>query len=457
MAVNFCANASNNPCLIKVFNHYVPLYPQEVSNFNNDVHSLAKARKKEQRLRKRCELTFTDPKKGPQARYNYLSSLACLQAQMVEANKRRPIKDRLSISQILEASKLCKAMVELNEPVVVKNIPKLTGVGHRTINDFGPVARGAQRMAVELLQMAYSPAPFQFNHLGVHAAVEETLRLITKEDYAYVTELDIRDHYPSFSKDALVDWLPLPKSAVMQIVAASSAQWVIHPSKISSGYNTNIIHPHPLGIPQGSPASSVVAEFSISKLKMIKVANTALINYADNFFLLGKDKISLAYALEALRLGIAKLPGGNFTTHPQKSEPNLIRPVTQPFRMLGCHVVKTSDGVDVFPTETNLERLEGRLKIGLQSTEAMLIEAEKTADKNLRLSAVQDYLRLRSYFCAWVNAFSMCQELDVIVADILYTLNELANTFNIGTIELEAAKDASTHCHYYPNSGVAAY
>ncbi|WP_170382438.1 hypothetical protein [Ruegeria atlantica] len=457
MTVNFCSKASNTPGLIKVFEHYAPLYPQEACTFNNDAQVLAKARQKEQKMRKRCELTFTDPKKGPQARYNYLSSLACLQAKMVEANKRRPIKDRLSISQILETSKLYKVMIELNEPVAVKDIPKASGCGYRTIYDFGPVARGAQLLAVELIRMAYSPAPFQFNHLGVHATIEETLRLITEEDYAYVTELDIKDHYPSFSTEALVDWLPLPKSAIMQIIAASSAQWVIHPSKISSGYNTNIIHPHPLGIPPGSAASSVVAEFSISKLKMIKVANTALINYADNFFLLGKDKISLAYALEALRLGIAKLPGGKFTTHPQKSEPNLIRPVTQPFRMLGCHIVKTSDGVDVFPTETNLERLEGRLKIGLQSTEAMLIEAEKTADKNLRLSAVQDYLRLRSYFCAWVKAFSMCQELGVIVADIHYTLNELANTFNIGTIELEAAKDASTQCHYYPNSGVAAY
>ncbi len=435
---------------ISRLNQYVPLYPGEETSLDADVLVLKKAQKKEAKLRARCELAFTDPVKGPKARYNYLSSLACLRAKMWEANGRRLYRQRLSPRQIIEASMAYKVLLELGEPVGVHQIPKSSGDGWRTIYNFGPVARGAQRMVAALLQLAYKPAPFQFIRQGVHAAIQEALRLITEEEYTHVAEIDITGHYPSFGANALIEALPVPKQAALQIVLAASAKWEMNnPSLFKCN---QYIHPAPSGIPPGSAASTAVAEWSVSQLNLASIHDAKLVVYADNFFLFGKNTAALKSALEALRSAIAALPGGVFYTHPSPDAADTVRTVASGFFMLGCEIVRTSEGVDVSPTETSLQALEGRFELDVQAVEAYLYHADKYKDHQARFEGVQAYLTVLSYVRSWTAAHSMCKDIQFFSEDMECRLAMIANAYGLTETELHEAKDSSTEANYYPSS-----
>ena len=82
---------------IKCFKHYTPLHADEALEFGKAVQELAKARKVERKLRSKSVLKFISPAKHKKAACTYLSSLPCLQANMVEANARRPYADRISL------------------------------------------------------------------------------------------------------------------------------------------------------------------------------------------------------------------------------------------------------------------------------------------------------------------------------------------------------------------------
>lgn len=346
------ASSNSKPVLIKRFGHLVLLYPGEAEHLPKDVHALAKAVKHKAKQWKKIELECKSSTALKKAAFSYLNSLRCRQAAMLEVNKRLTISQRLSLHQIIEKSKEFQVLSKLDEAVQVSLKLKSSGA-YRPICNFGPVARAAQRMVLKLLRATTTLAPFQFTRLGVHKAIEEALRLITEEGYHEIAEIDIKDHYPSFEVDSLVAALPqLPASAVKQIVAAASAKYEGPHKALSLLFSNHLFHQAPSGIPQGSAASAAIAEWSVSKLKMVKVKDIAIVNFADNFFVLAKNAADLTSAVEALRSAIAGLPGGAFKTE-VKQETTAV----SGFRMLGCWIRLAPDGVDVFPTETNLERL----------------------------------------------------------------------------------------------------
>lgn len=436
--------------LVKAFNQVFPVYEDEDGTVGADIQELAQARKKAEDLLLKCKLHADHPVKGPAARWNYLSSLAVLRKGMLEANGRRRLRSRLSMRQILDQSLKYKVCQELNEPVHVYMVPKSSGVGWRLIQDFGPVARGAQRMVVHLLKMIYTPADFQFTTSGVEKAIRRALKLITEEGYIYAAELDIRSHYPSFQTEALIKDLPLPKTAIRQIVVGASATWETHSHLHSS--LTHLMQTTPHGIPQGSAASSVVAEWSISQLKWIEDQECALINYADNFFLFAKDAEKLKLALEVLRSAIAELPGGVFTTKPDQGAPGVIKNVSGGFQMLGCIIVLNGDAPIVEPTDAAHEELMGRFRLDQKIIDAWLMTAEKEKDSVARLEGVQAFLRLWSFARSWVAAHAVCTDIEMIEEDLNYSLAQLMLNYSIDEAELTDAADASTNDFYYASS-----
>ncbi|WP_291337054.1 reverse transcriptase domain-containing protein [Albidovulum sp.] len=433
------------PVLIKRFGHLVPLYPGEAEHLENDVHALAKADKHEAKQWKKIELACNSPTALKKAAYLYLTSLRCRQAAMLEVNKRLPIARRLSLHQIIEKSNAFDVLTKLDEAVQVSLVPKSSGTGYRPICNFGPVARGAQRMVLKLVRATTTPAPFQFTRLGVRKAIEEALRLITEEGLHHVAELDIKDHYPSFNAAKLVDTLPLPKAVVMQIVMAASAKYEGPHKALSLLFLNHVFHQTPPGIPQGSAASSAIAEWSVSKLKMVKIKGIAIVNFADNFFLFAKSEAALTFALKALRSAIAGLPGGSFKTEVKQEATAASR-----FRMLGCWIKFTPAGLDVWPTETNLEALRCQFALDLQTAEALLSSAAKEPSGSWRLEGVQAYLRLRSRIASWAAAYAFCADAEVVRDDLMWALDYLAHRFGITDAEAKAAKDPSVEVGYTP-------
>ncbi len=441
------SNTKKNCHLMKCFNHYVPLYPGEVSSWNSDVAALAKARKHAKQQEKKSELACTDPAAFKKAAFVYLSSLRCLQAAMIEAQKAQLIRHRLSLHQIIEASKQYKVLVHLDEAVRVSLELKSSGDGFRTIYNFGQVARGAQHMMLELLRIWAPPAAFQYTRLGVHKAISEALRLIKEDGYEYFVEEDIKSHYPSLDGKKLVEVLPLPKAAVMEIGLAVSATLVGGPS-CPFPYHSNIFDQTLSGIPQGSAASSAIAEWSVSKLNLIMGKNVALINYADNFFLFAKSEAALAFALEALRSAIAGLPGGSFS-----SKTKQIATVDQGFFMLGCKIMRTGGEILVEPTETNLQRLLGYFRINRQCVDALLTSAKMPNGFSYRLEGIQEYSRLRNYVNSWTAAYAHCIDTPLIKNDLLWQLDEIRADYAITDKELKMANDPWLEVAYMADSG----
>lgn len=305
-------------------------------------------------------------------------------------------------------------------------------------------------MVLTLLREAYTPAPFQFTRQGVQPAIKEALRLITEEGYAHVAELDIKSQFPSFEADKLLKTLPLPKGAIKEIILAQSAIW--KPHGVLSYEIDSLLHQTQLGIPQGSAASAVVAEWSVSHLDF-KAKNVALINYADNFFLFAKDAATLTHVLEVLRLAIAGLPGGSFIAHPPAGDPTSMGTVQVGFRMLGCWIGKSGDTVLVEPTETSQQELSDRFHSEAGNVIALLAKSEKAIGPAQRIEGVQAYLRLRSYVRSWLAAHACCTDIPDYLEDQAYQLNELENAFNITTIEMKAYWDRSVETQYHPKSG----
>lgn len=295
---------------VKCFRHYVPVYPGEEEHLEKDIQTLEKARKFRKKLLKKSELAFTADKQAKKAARHYLRSIRCLQANMIKANARRPLKDRLSLHQIIEQSEKSDMLKNLNEPATIFSIPKPDG-GSRQICDFGPVARGAQRMVLKLLRAAYKPVACQFARLSVKDAIQTALKAITEEDLHHVAEIDIKGHFPSFTAGDLIKALPLPKAAVEQIIMAENATWT--GPFVPTGL-LPVFPQSPTGIPQGSAASSEVAIWSVSHLKVpITVNSSVIVNYADNFFVFANSKFALDATCNLLRSAIAGLPGGGLS------------------------------------------------------------------------------------------------------------------------------------------------
>lgn len=423
------------------FGHYVPLYTSEVATFNDDALLLSKARKQEKKQYKACALGCNDPVKFKKCAKTYLSSRRCLMWAMVQVNKKRPLRERLSLSQIIQFSKQYNVLIKLDEDVTVFKQPKSSGIGYRTIHDFGPVARGAQKMVQKLLRLTYIQKPFQYPQQGVSARIEDALKLITEKGYEHVGEIDIKAHYPSFEVDKLESHLPLPKEAVRCIIGAESANRVY-----PSGYP---IHQHIFdktcsGIPQGSAASSEVASESVAYLKMINFKDVILINYADNFFLFAKNSKNLEFALKALSSGVSKLPGGSFLGVVKNCGT-----VSDGFRMLGCKIYRDGDKVLAEPTERNLQHLLGTFELEHQRASAKLKSSAQEQSTDLRLEGIQEFVTLKNFVKSWTKTYTCCGDMITeIHDDRMYFLDELRRIFKITKEEIKEANKQAANLHF---------
>lgn len=129
--------------------------------------------------------------------------------QKLPAKKRRPLEECLSVAQSLDLSK------PLKEPVQVR-LKKKTN-GYRIIHNHGLKHRTAQDLVKRVMDVVFVPRPFQFTHLGIHAAIKRTKALINI-GYIHAAHLDIKDYFGSFEPEKLLPELPLPKEVVEHAV-----------------------------------------------------------------------------------------------------------------------------------------------------------------------------------------------------------------------------------------------
>ncbi len=401
------------------------------------VVKLGQAIKREKTLFAECDAAFTcGPEKFKKAAKTFLADKRCLLVALFEDNARRPLEDRRSIKQLITLSHKYQTLKDLREPARVWQQPKASGNGKRVICSFGPVARAAQQMVKKLLRLTYEPQDFQFAQLTFAEKVQSAMTAINKKGYTQVKEIDIKDFFPSFTEEALVDALPLPKEATRQIVLAKSASWGLHPLYAKHGYISS-----PPGIPQGSASSAAVADWCIANMPLEKLIGSVVVNHADNFFALAASSDDAVDVSKALSSGIAGLPGGDFLGKTEQAVE-----VKDGFRMLGCWVFLSKTGELVAePTEASYNELRKRAGRQQQRVYGRLKAAAGSQSKQLRIKGLQDFLRFESMVQGWVQAFAFCgPHINAVKDHFDYDLNQLRQTFEITDAELKPLKDAST-------------
>jgi hypothetical protein len=400
----------------------------------------AKARKFEASLCAKCKAAAKGDLKAYRTHAKtYLSNKRCLLVALFDDNARRPLEDRKSLDELIALSLKYDLLKDLSEPARVWQQPKASGKGMRVICSFGPVARAAQQMFSKLLRLTYVPQPFQFPELTFSQKVQRAMKFIEEEGYAHALETDIKDFFPSFTEEALVAALPLPKEATRQIVLAKSAIWGPHPLYGHYGHIS-----FPPGIPQGSASSAAVANWCIANMPLEKLTGSAVINHADNSLAFSVSPEAAEDAAKALSSGIAGLPGGNFHGRTEQAVA-----VKDGFRMLGCWVSISKAGhIEAEPTEANYKGFRTRAGRQRQRVYGRLTEAHMQDSKLLRIKGLQDFLRLESMVEGWVQAFAFCgPHINAVKDHYASDMKLLRHTFQITENELKPLKDRSTDIH----------
>jgi hypothetical protein len=399
--------------------------------------TLGKAIKREKKLLSTCELKFTQGMTAfKQPGKTFLSDKRCLLVALFEDNARRPLNDRKSLEELIVLTQKFDILKNLGEPARVWQEPKTSGKGFRVICSFGPIARAAQRMVKKMLKLTYAPQDFQFADLTFSEKVQHAMTIIETKGYAHVIEIDIKDFFPSFTEEALIDALPLPKEAIRQIVLSKGAKWTAHPHYVQYEYISS-----PPGIPQGSASSAAVADWCIANMSLAKQVGVEVLNHADNFFAFSDSPDAANDVAKALSSGISGLPGGDFHGKTEQAAN-----ISQGFRMLGCWVSWSKLGeLEVEPTEVNVNEFAARARKQKQRVYGRLTAALEENSKFLRVTGLQDFLRFESMVQGWVQAFAFCGPMIRTMKDHYdYELNGLRTVFQIDEKELSPLKDVST-------------
>lgn len=396
-----------------------------------------KAKKFEAKLLAKCQQAAKADLKAFLARSKtYLSNKRCLLVALFDDNMRLPLGDRKSLEDLIALANQYDVLKNLSEPARVWQQPKASGNGMRVVCSFGPVARAAQHMVKILLRPTYEPQDFQCANLTFAEKVQHAMTTIKEKGYAHVTEIDIKDFFPSFTEEALIKALPLPKEAIRQIVLAKSASWCPHPRYLQYGHISS-----PPGIPQGSASSAAVADWCVANMPLENLSGATVINHADNFFAFSASSEDVQSVSKALSSGIAGLPGGDFYGKTEQAVA-----VAHGFQMLGCWVTLSKAGIlEADPTDTNVKEFGIRARRQQQRVHGRLTAAAASQSKQLRIKGLQDYLRFESICRGWVQAFAFCGPTIQCVKDHYdYDLNLLRDTFEITDAELHPLKDVST-------------
>jgi hypothetical protein len=275
--------------------------------------------------------------------------------------------------------------------------------------DFGIKNRALQHLVLSVIYAIAELHPRQFaTRGGVSDAIAQVINAM-KDGYVYVREIDIKDFYPSFDRDKLVELIPIQKKVIESVLLSEHLN--IIPSKLhhnTSCQNPAGTHQKELapekyladarrGIPQGSATSPLLAEMLLAPLLFQVPAgdNVVVVAYADNILVMAKCESDADAMTESLGLALKKHPAGQLWPKIKSF------PTGGPIDFLGHRLTAHGDEVHVQPTPQNREKFEREMKMGL----ARLRKPSLTGAA--RNCLVRD---LKSYLSSHVSNFSLCEE-----------------------------------------------
>lgn len=302
-----------------------------------------------------------------------------------EMNSRLRARRQLVPEALLEMALQVSASRQSGDPVYAKIVTKKSGKSRTTYN-FPSRDRIGQTMVRIALQpfAAREIQGYEFAALpgrGDRAAIAAVFDAI-EDGYAWVSEVDIRDCFGSFSQHEVVRSLPIPMSVGEAHVAPLFLNVVgdgVVARPPQGGRTTRRSSSH--GLPQGGLASSMVANVLISRMllefwTLTTVEGARLFRWSDNILVMGRTQLQAETAVRSLRSVIDRHSTGSFTTTASE-----IRHVEKGFEWLGRRFMKRLDGRTLaVPSPINMRAFSERVFFGIE--EVYQVKAARVLFRN---------------------------------------------------------------------------
>ncbi|HZM90084.1 MAG TPA: hypothetical protein VFF31_26430 [Blastocatellia bacterium] len=252
----------------------------------------------------------------------------------------------------------------------------------------------------------------------MHEAIKQVTQAM-KEGFDWAIEIDIEDCFPSFEGDKVRDLIPLPKEVTEQVLLARNlnlvpgnlldlfegetgdahggdqlAQHTIGQTHFGPAGGFSILTAEVLaearrGIPQGSAASSLLAEMLLAPVRQQLPTGGKVFGYVDNFLVMArseKDAVSMTKALDS---ALRAHPAGPL----RPKIKGRFRP-GEPIDALGHRLTAQHATVMIQPTPLNLQRFKLKMRRELSRINFLTTSA--------RARKLRD---LKTYVRSWTAAF----------------------------------------------------
>lgn len=348
-------------------------------------------------------------------------------------------------SRVFLAANAFKWGYQIQETVAVLLVPKGAG-GHRLVCDFGPAWRSAAYGLKPILEMHLRTVakPFQHFFEGYKSAIREAKTRISA-GFEYACHLDIKDFYPSIRISALGPVLPLPMGVAGHVCALNDAH-VVTRGGPPSNWVDSLSEQARLSLPQGLPIAPLIAEIVIANLVWKNAPGIVMINFADNFLILGKSEARVDKAAKALRAKLEALAGGPFVL-----KPAAVVHLSEGCEFLGHDLQLLPDGLLTRPSFMAQEECSQTLQEYENSIDSLFSPQKDLLGDKQEVLAVAG--KMRAYLSSWLAAFSECDGIDEFIVAFESMLSACLGAYDIGDVELAAHYDKNAEFEWHEYAG----
>jgi hypothetical protein len=169
---------------------------------------------------------------------------------------------------------------DCGEAVRVVEVPKASG-GVRQTLQFGVKRSALSHLCRDVLEIVWGPSPLDYNRRGKgsHAAIC-VARFSIENANCWVGVADIKDAFPSFRQDGIAACVPLSKSVIRSsLLISEDTTFVVSQGLALSKSDRDRLR---RGLPQGAPASSLIASNLIGRAISPFAHDVMMLHYADN-------------------------------------------------------------------------------------------------------------------------------------------------------------------------------
>jgi hypothetical protein len=370
----------------------------------------------------------------------YLSSRAVRVSGAYNYYRHRFPNRPVNLRHVLSVASSFKWNAPIAESVTLFTMPKGSG-GRRLICDFGPIWRSAAYGLRPLLELRLNASkhPFQYFFLGYKKAIARARHLLAAGP-RFICNLDIQNCYPSVNVSQLGKLLSLPQGVVDNVCALKDAHVVWKGDQHDpKGFLTEKIR---WSLPQGLPIAPLIAAIIISTLAWKSIPGVVLINFADNFLLVGKSKKAVTKAADALRAEVKALAGGSFCLKPAE-----VVSSEEGFEFLGHDFQWLADGLLLRPSSS----AEDECARVFQSYERELnsLYSPKKLPLVPKKQALKIAGRMKTYLLSWCAAFDECHGINQQRAALESAMQHCLAPLGIAMDQLGRFYDASAEFSWH--------